>query len=168
MIGSFGRGAPFEASPVDFIGVEDGTIPALRSESSLPEDSEAARSLYGSPQLVSPSREGAPGRDSRRWWLAGLERQSVASSGLTGLAERLLSLETARSAISPLAPGSSSGPDDAEAMAERQRLLQAMASFRGASGVPVSTRHDQTGLAGREMLSAGFEQRRSMVKSSAL
>ena len=82
---------------------------------------------------------------ARRWWLSGSSEDSRREP--VSLTRSLAALDEARSAITP---GREAAPQASrEALAEQQRLLQAMAAFRGASGTPVLTRVDPNDIAGR-------------------
>jgi Ca2+-binding RTX toxin-like protein len=88
-----------------------------------------------------------------RWWIAALEGQDRTRRGFGSLAQTLSQLESERQAIAP-GRAEAQPAQEASALAEQQRLLQAMASFRGASGAPVLSRNDANDLTGRASMLA--------------
>jgi len=107
--------------------------------------------------------------DTRRrardtWWLevpAG--RRSERTQGSLGsLLERLSEFDLAREASEPSSSAQIALPQEGgEKLAERQRFLQAIASFRGASGVPLVRRYGETGATIHSEIGAGSTWLRS-------
>ncbi|WP_417484088.1 calcium-binding protein [Maricaulis salignorans] len=82
--------------------------------------------------------------DMQRWWLAFAGENGSGSMGPRTLAERLAALDASREQVGPAGAGRAGLPQqDAGALAEQQRFLQAMAAFNGSSGVATLRKGDQ-------------------------
>ena len=94
-----------------------------------------------------------------RWWADG----DVAQAGAAGrtLADRLAALDQERQALGE-PQGAGGGLPASEGLAEKQRLLQAIAAFRGSSGVATLRRGDEVATGQHDL----FSSRRSLTQRS--
>lgn len=138
-----GRGSPIRhtgSSPASTPENSSVSAQPLRA-SALTLDPDEALGLVG----AGAPEELLPG-DQARWWLAGADRRSGQGADALRpgtLANRLEELDAEKAAIAPANASNSSLPgESAEALAERQRFLQAIAAFRGSSGIPAMRRSE--------------------------
>ena len=97
---------------------------------------------------------------ANRWWTTGIGgKGGVAGAG--SLAERLAQLDREREAVA--AGGSTHGfAGSTEELAEQQRFLQAIASFRGSSGVATIRNGDQVTQGSNDI----FASRRALSRTA--
>ena len=97
---------------------------------------------------------------ANRWWTTGLGANGGAS-GAGSLAERLAQLDREREAVA--AGASAHGyAGTTEELAEQQRFLQAIASFRGSSGVATIRNGDQVTQGSNDI----FASRRALSRTA--
>ncbi|GGH05244.1 hypothetical protein GCM10007420_22150 [Glycocaulis albus] len=94
--------------------------------------------------------------ETSRWWLAAQTHDPVRRPGT--LADRLAELNRSRDQVSIGNSDFSTLPqEDADTLSERQRFLQAMAAFRGSSGVSTLRKGDQVTIGQHELFASRRE-----------
>ncbi|WP_033404349.1 Ig-like domain-containing protein, partial [Hirschia maritima] len=143
--------ASASVSPESMLSAEDGSNPIERSHMSninrldkiAPEIKEGMPSIVQNDLQLTDIGESALSTNTpkRKWWKFGQRSDDVRSTPALG--ERLAKLDAEKQDIG-VETNAQPTPTERQAgeLAEKQRLMQAMASFKGSSGVPAVRKRD--------------------------
>ncbi len=141
-------------------GLDEGVSPLLDLGTVWEPESGLFGRLGGSVATISDIDDVGTGRGGFAWWLNG-NGPRPRPRAFTGLLQRLSELDLAREVgVNDNTAGVSLPASERGALADRQRLLQAIAAFRGASGAPLARRMRDIDADQGEMTGAGDHWRR--------